>query len=132
MLQPELQQLFDKAAAAVIAQGRPSRSDDLSDDGTVCRYRLDMTPECPIRCAVGHLIPDEVYDPRMDHGSTGGFGLSGVLNAIGAGEHYNALRALQAVHDQAIPDDNFVAEFKREAREVFARFNLDTKVLDDA
>lgn len=32
----------------------------------MCRYRLDFTPSCPQRCAVGVLIPDEDYESDMD------------------------------------------------------------------
>lgn len=31
-----------------------------------CRYRADGTANCKQRCAVGLLIPDEMYDPTLE------------------------------------------------------------------
>lgn len=31
-----------------------------------CRYRIDKQASCPCRCAVGILIPDAHYHPRME------------------------------------------------------------------
>lgn len=48
---PSLQDLFDRVVTAVIEQGRPSMEDG------ACAYRGDDGA----KCAVGHLITDEVY-----------------------------------------------------------------------
>lgn len=48
---PTLQELFDRVVTALIRQGRPSLND------SACAYRGDDGA----KCAVGHLISDEVY-----------------------------------------------------------------------
>lgn len=68
-----------------------------------CCYRLDHTASCPIRCAVGLFIPDEVYNPKFE-----GLTVVGLLE-----EFPEALKnidenniyfysALQNVHDSMI------------------------------
>ncbi len=50
------QEIFDIAARGVIGQ----RGFSVREDGT-CRYRAHG-----MKCAVGHMIPDEDYDPNFD------------------------------------------------------------------
>lgn len=66
-----------------------------------CRYRT----EDGLKCNVGHLIPDEDYDPKMDANSTGG-AISTVLCRFPQ-LHYlrpfqHLLSDLQAVHDSLL------------------------------
>ena len=60
-----------------------------------CMYRLDMTPECPVRCAVGLFIPDEEYSSRMESLSV--VELGKVLDF--PEELIGFLRDLQRAHD---------------------------------
>lgn len=53
-----IQTLFNKAVTAVIEQGEPS----LNTDG-YCVYRGPNNH----KCAVGHLISDEHYNPEMEN-----------------------------------------------------------------
>ena len=36
------------------------------DDIGNCYYRLDVDAESDVRCAVGHLIDDDKYDPSIE------------------------------------------------------------------
>lgn len=56
-----LQEVFDFVVTKLMEQGVQSI------DGTSCKYRKDGTASCPIRCAVGHLIPDEKYDISIEN-----------------------------------------------------------------
>lgn len=54
------QEIFDKAVGALLKQGKKSKA------GGACLYR--SSHGC---CAIGHLIPDELYDEDMDAGGVG-------------------------------------------------------------
>lgn len=51
-------EMIDKVDAAMRAQGRPALSRLLG----ACSYRAENGD----KCAVGHLIPDELYKPEME------------------------------------------------------------------
>ena len=57
------QEIFDKAVGALLAQKKKSWSTELEK----CVYRTD----CGLKCAVGHLIPDELYTSSMEVGPSG-------------------------------------------------------------
>lgn len=59
------QQIFDKALHGVRAQGRPSSTKTKGGEVT-CVYRMHRGEQV-LKCGVGHLIPDNVYDPAFDH-----------------------------------------------------------------
>lgn len=68
---------------------------------TVCLYRGDGTPESATRCAVGCLIPDDLYDPAME--SVDALDLIdtfGVLQGYFYGVDTGFLRAAQTLHDR--------------------------------
>lgn len=52
------QELFSKSVIGVYAQGKPSRDPVTLD----CQYR---GPD-GLKCAVGHVMPDEVYNLRLE------------------------------------------------------------------
>jgi hypothetical protein len=52
------QEAFDTACRGIIAQGKKS-----ADETGSCLYR--SKDGC--KCAIGHLIPDEEYEPRMEN-----------------------------------------------------------------
>jgi len=68
-----MQSLFDRAVTGVKQQGR------LSFHGATCCYRHPADPA--VRCAVGHLIPDDVYSPTME-----GKIASQLIHSMGFGE----------------------------------------------
>jgi len=103
------QEIFDKVLNALREQGIPSRN----DYGT-CMYRGNHD----LKCAIGHLIPDELYTPDIEK-----FGMIKLIEQVTFGEHvfvqfainklenimrqigiakpqYNFLLKLQVAHDQ--------------------------------
>jgi len=56
------QDYFSFIYLALMKQGCGSRE----ADGLKCLYRADKTPECPIRCGIGHIIPDAAYTPSIE------------------------------------------------------------------
>lgn len=110
------QELFETVARHLFAQGKQASSLDQEeydnavqysseppskDDFTTCRYR---TPE-GLKCAIGCLIPDEMYKPAMD-GVGGIYGLiaefpeiAELLDIKTAYDRMSLLGALQTVHD---------------------------------
>ena len=56
------QEIFDKAMAQIRSQGCKSI---LSTD-TICSYRGVSDDGVPTKCAIGALIPDELYHPNLE------------------------------------------------------------------
>lgn len=122
------QEIFDKVARHLLTQGQRAET-----EGGDCVYRA----EDGTKCAVGCLIPDELYDPEFEgllishifgdqagslpeRAQEKGRQLSRLL-----GDHFPLLKELQEVHDEDEPD-----EWKIALRQVASSFGLDTKVLD--
>lgn len=63
-----LQEIFDKSVAGIKAQGRLSQGPVNPGNGKpgVCYYR--HPDDAAVRCAVGHLIPDELYNSKTMEG----------------------------------------------------------------
>lgn len=109
------QEAFDTAVLGTIRQGRGSYS-----FGS-CRYR---GPD-GARCAIGHLIPDRLYDPEMEYTSAGG----ALANWPDLAEHFKdvpgeLLDSLQGAHDGACHADDFVSDFIRQTREIADEYHL--------
>lgn len=114
------QEMFDKAVRGLHAQGyrRAVVRDD--EGGTACRYRAHGG----LRCAVGHLIPDELYKrsfngcalPAAAGGDLSGFprALLAALDAICSRDQWPFLKELQRCHDNS--------ETPEEVRERLANF----------
>src|SRR5579859_3315676 len=102
-----MHELMIKAVSGIVEQGGPAA------EGGTCRYRADSG----WKCAVGQIIPDELYLPGMERE---------VLSpASGVGrmlmEHYglslpdiSALRDLQKCHDLATGSTRFLAAFREQ------------------
>ena len=100
-----LQKIFDTAGVGMLKQGMRSMSNGRKD----CRYR--GTRGC--KCAVGFLIPDDLYDRGIEGASVWGQRsstsqkweeqkkLKEVLEVLGMDtkEHLDLLERLQDVHD---------------------------------
>ena len=123
------QQVFDYVTAKVIQQGQRS-VDDLGN----CKYRLFDDRGAALKCAAGHLIPDQYYDEQMEECSYA------KLVAIDSGDetftpfhanfseaHKALINALQVAHDNATGE--FIPEFIEHAKEVAERYDLHTKNL---
>jgi hypothetical protein len=136
------QEVFDFVCTSLINQGRGSYDPEFGDVG-MCLYRH---PD-GAKCAVGHMIADEEYVPRMDGvgcGSNPEVGATGVMELIpnyfpalvGSASYETDvyfLRQLQGAHDDAairnFSHDGFVEAFKKNVKSVGNTYDLDTSVL---
>lgn len=88
---PSAQEVFDLVTKHLFTQGRPARI----DDGR-CRYRMAGGH----RCAIGALIPDELYKEEFEGASA--YRLVDRLYAFEIAdwrEHKELLKHLQSIHD---------------------------------
>jgi hypothetical protein len=76
------QEIFDYVTPLLFAQGQrsmlPSQFPDDEDGEPTCAYR----GEGGLRCAIGHIIPDELYNPNIEGEGVGGTVLQSVLKEI--------------------------------------------------
>lgn len=91
------QEIFDKVFEHLVSQGRRS----VRDMSHFCQYRLVLDSGEVLKCAVGCLIPDELYDPDME-------GLTvtqlfrdypQIMQKAGIDNFLELLKRLQSVHD---------------------------------
>ncbi len=129
------QEIFDKVATHLFTQGKPAIEDQ------TCKYRDSEGNSC----AVGCLIPDEMYTPKLDdfnlysklpmdkqgtgirqHLDNNVIPLPDFINS----ENLNLLIALQSVHDDgAYWEDNL--EMKIALKRVAKSYCLDYSILDN-
>jgi hypothetical protein len=66
-------EVLDRVACALLDQGEPSVGTHPVEGSTdvMCRYRLTKEDGTVLKCGIGHLIPDELYDERMEGQSIG-------------------------------------------------------------
>jgi len=104
------QTAFNIASVALLTQNAFS----MTDDGNICAYR-DADGN---KCAIGHLIPDELYEEVTE-------GLD-VIEMLRKSQHIALLLAecedqfltdLQNVHDEATHPETFSTELLRLAAE---------------
>lgn len=118
-------------------QREPARS--LDDE---CRYRVGGTD---LKCAVGALIPDEHYTPKMegvsmqallsrersDNHSNRTAVLKRALDASGIHQDdWEFLKYIQEAHDLA-DTENFMLQWRRGLLSVAAHFGLDSDVIPE-
>jgi hypothetical protein len=137
----EPQEIFDFVAKGLLAQGRQSLktftiSDNEDDCGnplpdtttSACAYRGDDG----VACAVGLLIPDDLYSPDWD-GTTDGVGVHTVVfdrpSLASLEPHQGLLGSLQACHDQVDAAD-FARDLRLRMRGAAKLYHLDTSALD--
>lgn len=90
------QTAFNRAVQALRRQGKQS-----VDRGGICLYR---GPD-KLKCAIGHLIPDRVYDGEMENRNP--FNLceqSPYLRRLFTDCDLTFLSELQVIHDQTMPE----------------------------
>lgn len=110
------QEIFSKSATHLLRQRAVSRTEFVGGGGTICAYRGRNGTSC----AVGCLIPDDIYDKKMENLQVLCLiHLPGIPDLLGAG-NIEILEALQLVHDQKA-----VSDWETELRAVAARFRLD-------
>ncbi len=110
------QWVFDAAAKGILEQGY--RSIGCSPDKIVCRLRGANGA----KCAVGHCISDEDYDPEMEMQS----GVERLVENGWIDGDQDLLGNLQRIHDCTEP-----AEWPDELRHLAVEHGLNTKVVDD-
>lgn len=126
------QQFLNDAYTAIIAQGKPSiRPRHVT---YTCMYRGGNG----LKCAIGHMIPDDKYHGGMELKTASN---PDVQRALGinslSGNQGGFLDKLQACHDQSIyiggihgstparaSDDEFIENFKAEIKEFVLVFDL--------
>lgn len=98
------QQMFDTVVKHLLAQGE--RSVAIINYENRCMYRFEG-----LKCAVGCLIPDDLYIPEME-----GLNVAGLLDKYPALKesipHQNLALELQYVHDE-VPVDKWRGELVR-------------------
>jgi hypothetical protein len=122
------QEIFDTVATHLFTQGERAGifvdEDDDSGPEFECRYR---TPH-GAKCAVGVLLPDEVYDPAMEGCSVLGICDSSFQVPSWIASTPNLLRDLQQVHDEPLSWYNDKSMLD-DLRIVAERYDLDVGVL---
>lgn len=113
------QSLFDTMVNGLASQGFVRSK----DHDNCCVYR---SPD-GLKCAVGHLIPDDKYVLEMDHGID--YWLGDVMGVIGlAADFYDLLVETRFAHDTSIWPD----QMKLKLRKIAAKFELQVpEVLND-
>jgi len=132
------QEIFDFVAKKMFAQGEPSyRHDNQNYSIGSCAYRIRKSDGTVLKCAVGHLIPDDQYDDTIE--------------MLAASDPYvmkrlpvekddgDFLDALQHAHDSTVLEQVSMRErevkwtdlFKENLRKLAEEFNLSTKVLEE-
>lgn len=104
--QQEAQALFDTVLTKLREQ-KVAAGTVTARGNFVCRYRGDNGA----KCAVGHLIPDENYDPEFE--GSGVYTLASRLACPSEiKRHENLLGSLQSIHDQFLPREGFPSEYR--------------------
>lgn len=131
-----LQEMFDKSVAGIKKQGRLSQGPVNPGNGKpgVCYYR--HPDDAAVRCAVGHLIPDELYDRKMEGRNVRsdavlGAPLRGHLGiprstAGMSSPAVSMLSQLQTAHDNAPTVEKFLIS----AADVARQFHLSSAVCE--
>lgn len=104
----QFQEAFDKVLWHLIRMKKRSYNFDTG----ICCYRAPNKS----KCAIGCLIPDELYEPKFDNGQ-GVVGLRTVLRKVFSGKYIYELTRLQEIHDEECywhPDFGFNDEGIRE------------------
>lgn len=102
VLHETAQELFDRVALHLLRQGRGSYLITTPDPTrpqltkVSCLYRLQESDSTCLSCAIGHLIPDDAYDPSVERSAVHSLRLS--TPNIWKGPLL--LNRLQSVHDR--------------------------------
>ena len=108
------QETFNKVTTHLLAQGVSS----MSSVAAAGRYRSEDGK----KCAVGCLIPDQIYSPSMEKCGSDLKALSGFPGMSNLLDQQTLLRELQKLHDLNATD--FFSEKKPQMRQIARKFNL--------
>lgn len=132
MTMMDFQKTFDKVAIHLRKQGKAATV------GAGCMYRTDEG----LKCAVGCLIPDELYDARIegvafkigskfpDNPGNEIVALLMSLTGVSTREERNFLAELQVAHDEALLDGGLDA-WREEMESIAERYALSFSALHD-
>lgn len=113
------QEAFDRAARGLAGQGFEK---SLSVSGDKCLYR----GAGGLKCAIGHLIPDELYDPKMDASVADRVPFGTIIEICGLHASDVEFAAdLQSAHDDA--GDTGGLSMQRGLAEFAVRWSLDDR-----
>ena len=113
-------EIFNQVRDHLLKQGRRSiaRYSHAYSYGD-CRYR----GENGMSCAVGCLIPDELYDPEIESQFAGSQIVRAVLKKVDIWDNnIGMLMNLQTVHDSAESWDNFPHNMNKKLEQIQARW----------
>jgi len=116
-----LQQIFDAGVAGVLAQGGYSYND--ANGG--CFYRGPHG----CKCALGHSIRDEDYDPSLEGRRPRLRNQLAPLLGAETAEDCTILRDFQSIHDACARRGEPLSEFKARCRDFAETHGLNTDVL---
>lgn len=119
------QEVFDLAARHLLTQKAKARIQRDESSNQRCLYRA---PD-GCKCAVGALIPDEIYQPEMDQGDTGIDEIISRFPTIAtlfSGVDDDLLADLQTVHD-----DYIVSRWGEHLRALATDYGLSAAVIDE-
>lgn len=111
------QEMFDTVVKHLFRQNRKAGSLD-GTDMFMCAYRDDQGG----KCAVGCLIPDELYDQEIEGRNVGYHGVHQIMEKCiddYSDKHYRILVELQEMHD-----DYEVEEWRPMMRSIAKRHSL--------
>lgn len=104
------QNTFNIVAAHLLKQKKQS----IKEDGIICLYRGPNG----LKCAAGALIPDELYNPKMEMSECTVPVVADVLTQCGHDPSF--VSGLQWLHDQSFPE-----EWEDELKSFAGRYNLE-------
>lgn len=114
------QRIFDFVVARLAEQGKASTVGEQRDGSLKCVYRGDNNT----KCAVGHLIPDELYQDLLKRGIDIDAGGYTDVDALLKGKEFfylkpfqPLLKSLQYAHDAASSADSLRELLKDVAKE---------------
>jgi len=100
------QEIFDKVLHAIRQQGRAAVDNYTSGNGspiTICRYRkIDKETGAVLKCAAGHLIPDDRYSESFEGLPAGAVWELGAFPDITEKQAGFLLSDLQNAHDHSL------------------------------
>ena len=118
------QTAFNQVAEHLIKQGRKA-----TDINSPCMYQIKLEDGTILKCAIGCLIPDHLYEKRFEGRTIGRLLLENEVDELAAhldNVDYLLLEDLQAAHDYAGNNKEAVVEnFKASLLNVAKTFKLE-------
>lgn len=133
------QEVFNTVARHLLKQGKPAAT----KNSHYCKYRVKVGGHV-LKCAVGVLLPDKLYDEALEGASVKDGDLYGravdlhpdqrtpfrewYAETITPNRHL--IIALQALHDEAADVDNALSHWKGGLWVIARNYRLDPKIVE--